>query len=533
MKNRTPATCKTSHDNVQDLGRRRFLGSAAAAGFVLSASGLLLPSNARAADEKPQRGGHLKLGLDGGQTTDILDPGTYSGSTMFVVGFTWGDRLVTTDPQSGEALPSLAESWSSSADAKVWTFKLRQDVRFHDGSPLTMNDVVQTLRRHSDKDSKSAALGLLEDIERIEEQNGDLVITLKNGNADLPLLLTDYHLQIQQNGGMDDPENVIGTGPYKLESFEPGVRITFTRNEDDWNEDRGFVDSVEILVINDNTARIAALSSGKVHFINSLDPKTMKLLSRAPNVETLSTPGKGFYSFLMHGDTAPFDNNDLRMALKLAVDRQAMLDNILGGYGTLGNDYPVNDAYALSPTGIPQREYDPEKAAFHYKKSGHEGPISLRTSNAAFSGAVDAAVLFQSTAKEAGITLDIKREPDDGYWSNVWNKKPFCASYWGGRPTQDIRYTTTQLSTSTWNDTRYKNLDFDRKLLEARAETDQEKRAALYQEMAMMVRDNSGLILPVFNNYLNAQAKNVKGWVDDLGNDLSNGQIASRLWLAA
>ncbi|MBU1317152.1 MAG: ABC transporter substrate-binding protein [Alphaproteobacteria bacterium] len=526
MKNRQSSTQRTG------VNRRAFLASAAVAGFAATASGLLMPRESFAADE-PQRGGHLVLGLDGGQTTDVLDPGTYAGSTMFLVGFTWGDRLVTSDPVTGEALPSLAESWTSSDDAKVWTFKLRKDVRFHDGSAYTINDAVQTLRRHSDKNSTSAALGLLEEIKTIEDKGGDLVITLNNGNADLPLLLTDYHLQIQKNGGMDDPNSAIGTGPYKLESFEPGIRITFSKNEDDWNEDRGFVDSVEVLVINDNTARIAALSSGKVHFINTLSPKTMSLLSRAPTIETISTKGKGFYSFLMHGDTAPFDNNDLRMALKLVIDREAMLNTVLGGYGTLGNDYPVNDAYALAPTGIPQRAYDPEEAAHYFKKSAHEGPVLLRTSDAAFTGAVDASVLFQANAKKAGIDIQLQREPADGYWSNVWNKKPFCASYWGGRATQDVRYTTTQLSTSTWNDTRFKDPAFDKKLLEARAETDTEKRRELYREMAMTVRDNSGLILPVFNNYLNARSVKMKGWIDDVGNDLSNGQIASRAWLAS
>lgn len=507
--------------------RRNMLRGMVGAGFVLGVSGLWQPAQAQAT---PKRGGDLRLGLDNGQSTDMLDPGTSSGSTMFVTAFCWGDRLVTTDPTSGEALPSLAESWSSSEDAKVWTFRLRKDVTFHDGTPFTVTDAAQTLRRHSDAGSTSAALGLLEDIERIREEAGDLVITLKNGNADLPLLLTDYHLQIQKNGGMDNPNDAVGTGPYKLESFEPGVRISFTRNENDWNPDRGYVNNVEILVMNDSTARIAALSSGRVHFINSLDSKTIGLLARAPNIETISTPGKGFYSFLMHGNTAPFDNNDLRMALKLSVDRNEILEKILGGYGTIGNDYPVNGAYALAPDDIEQRAYDPDEAAHYYRKSGHSGPIELRTANAAFSGAVDAAVLFQTSAKRAGIDLQIRREPDDGYWSNVWNVVPFCASYWGGRPTQDIRYTTTQLSTSPWNDTRFKSPEFDAKLLEARAETDQDRRRALYRDMAVMVRDNSGLILPVFNNFLNARVKNLQGWVDDIGNDLSNGQIASRVW---
>src|SRR5690606_34887837 len=150
-------------------------------------------------------------------------------------------------------------------------------------------------------------------------------------------LLTDYHLQIQPNGGVDDPNAAIGTGPYKLTGYEPGVRATFEKNQNDWRDDRGHVDSVEIIVMNDATARVTAVMSGQVHFINTVEPKTVDLLRRSSNVEILQTSGKGFYSFLMHCDTAPFDNSDLRMALKLAVDREAILNQVLAGFGTIGN----------------------------------------------------------------------------------------------------------------------------------------------------------------------------------------------------
>ena len=285
--------------------------------------------------------------------------------------------------------------------------------------------------------------------------------------------------------------------------------------------------------MNDLTARINALRSGQVDFINVVQPKVVPLLKRLPEVEILRTPSKGFYAFLMHCDTAPFDNNDLRMALKLAIDREAILKQVVGGFGTIGNDYPINASYALAPTDIEQRPYDPDKAAFHYKKSGHDGPILLRTSDAAFPGAVDAAQLFQISAAKAGIKLDVQREPSDGYWTEVWNKKPFCASYWGGRPTQDARYSTSYVSNAEWNDTRFKRPDFDKLVAEARGELDETKRRALYRQMAVTVHDEGGLILPVFNDYLNASSKKLKGFVDDIGNDLSNGRIASRVWLQA
>ncbi|MDI7862170.1 ABC transporter substrate-binding protein [Rhizobiaceae bacterium n13] len=510
------------------MNRREFMGRAALLGLSATAAGSLFATASRA--DEPKRGGHLKLGLQGGAATDSLDPASYSGSVAFVIGHCWGDTLVESDPATGGPLPSLAESWESSPDASVWTFKMRKGVQFHDGKPLTVADVVATIKRHSDAGSKSGALGLLSSVKGIEDKAGDLVITLSEGNADLPLILTDYHLVIQPNGGVDDPLACIGTGPYKLTSFQAGVRATFEKNASDWRSDRGFVGSVEIIVMNDATARIAALSSGQVHFINSIEPKTVELLKRAPTVEILRTPGKGFYSFLMHCDTAPFDNNDLRLALKYAIDRQAILDRVVGGYGTIGNDYPVNGNYALAPEGIEQRVYDPDKAAFHFKKSGHGGSVLLRTSDAAFPGAVDAAIVFQESAKKAGIPIELRREPDDGYWTNVWNVQPFCASYWGGRPTQDQRYSTSYLSSAEWNDTRFKRPEFDKLVLQARSELDEAKRRELYRTMAVTVRDEGGLILPVFNDYINGSAKSLKGFVHDIGNDLSNGYVASRVW---
>jgi len=166
-------------DQLSDLkiGRRRFLGGAVALGALPGlASGLLMPRDARAQETK--RGGHLKLGLKGGATSDALDPATYSASVLFVIGRLWGDTLVEPDPKTGAPLPSLATSWTPSADASVWTFKIRSDVQFHDGSKMTVADIVATLKRHADKNSQSGALGLMASITGIEEKAGYLVVYL-------------------------------------------------------------------------------------------------------------------------------------------------------------------------------------------------------------------------------------------------------------------------------------------------------------------------------------------------------------------
>jgi peptide/nickel transport system substrate-binding protein len=144
-----------------------------------------------------------------------------------------------------------------------------------------------------------------------------------------------------------------------------------------------------------------------VHVINRVEPRTGALLERAPGIVIQSVPSKGHYVFIMHCNTPPFDNADLRMALKLAMDREQMVQQILQGHAQLGNDFPINEAYALFPEGIDQRAYDPDEARHYYERSGHSGPILLRTSEVAFPGAVDAALLYQQQAQAAGIQIEV------------------------------------------------------------------------------------------------------------------------------
>ncbi len=513
------------------LSRRDFLGRAAALGVGATVANSLLGSAAMAAG--PVKGGLLKAGLQGGESTNSLDPATFLSQVPFSFGKCWGELLFELSPDGGIE-NQIAESVGSSDDAKVWTMKIRKDIEFHNGKTLTPADVVATLERHSDPKSKSAALGILKGIDTIKADGNEVVVSLKDANADFPYLMSDYHLIIQPNGGKDKPDAGISAGPYKVATNDPGVRYGGEKFANYWQGDKlGHADHVEIVVINDATARTAALQSGQVNMINRVEPKIVSLVKRIAGVTIQNVSGRGFYPFNMFCDTAPFDNNDLRMALKLAMDRKQMLDKILRGYGSIGNDIPVNEAYPLFSDDIPQREFDPEKAASFYKKSGHSGSILLRTSDVAFPGAVDAAELYQQSCAKAGIKIDVKREPGDGYWSEVWNKKPFSLSYWGGRPTQDQMYSTAYLSTADWNDTRFKRDSFDKMIIAARGELDKDKRKKMYRDIDMVMRDQGGLIVPFFNQYIDASGKGVEGWVKNPAAEMSNGYALAECWLAA
>lgn len=111
--------------------------------------------------------------------------------------------------------------------------------------------------------------------------------------------------------------------------------------------------------------------------------------------------------------------------------------------------------------------------------------------------------------------------------------QPFSASYWGSRATQDQFYSGAYLSSADWNDTRFKNEKFDKLLITARGELDEAKRREMYRDMAVLVRDEGGTILPMFNDFVNAASKKLQGYVKDIGNDMSNGYVATRVWLDA
>ncbi len=511
------------------LDRRAFMGRAAALGVSTSLAGGLLSSAAFAAG--PNKGGLIKAGLQGGESTNSLDPATFSSSVPTTFGNCYGERLVEVSAE-GDISYRIAESIEATPDAKTWHFTIRQDIEFHNGKTVTAEDVMKTMERHSGEDTKSGALGIMRGIESMRADGNVFSVTLSEANADLPYLMSDYHLIIQPNGGIDAPDAGISAGPYKVVVNEPGVRHGGEKFANYWDDSRGHADQVEIIVINDSTARTAALQGGQVHAINRVEPKVAGLIARLPGVSVHNIAGRGHYVFIMHADTAPFDNNDLRMALKLSINREEMVEKILRGYGTVGNDMPINAAYPLFSDDIEQRTYDPDLARHYFEKSGHDGPVLLRTADGAFPGAVDAAQLFQQSAAAAGIELEVKREPNDGYWSEVWNKQPFCASYWGGRPVQDQMYSTAYKSDADWNDTRFFRSDFDALLSEAKAELDLVRRKEIYREMGVMLRDEGGLICPMFNDFIDAVGDDLMGFEADPNGESMNNHVLTKTWLA-
>ncbi len=493
--------------NLSDLTRRDLLVAGAAA---LGAG--LAPHNALA-QGAPKRGGKFRLGLTGGNTGDSHDPATWGTGALINFGL-WGavyNNLLEIGPD-GKVTPELAESFEASPDAKTWTFKLRSGVTFHNGKTLDADDVVASINHHRGAQTKSSAKAILAVVADVKADGKDRVVfTLSSGSADFPASITDYHLPIgPQKDGKIDWEPAIGTGGYTLVSHERGVKMVLKRNPSYWKPGRAWFDEVEIVNIPDVAARMNALVSGQVDAIASPDIKTLALLQRNTSVVVEEQPGTTHYTMPMFTDVAPFNNKDVRLALKFAIDRKALVQTILRGHGREGNDSPITPANVYFNEKLLPRPYDPEKARFHLKQAGMSSlKVDLSASDAAFGGALDTAVLFKEHASKAGIDVNVIREPNDGYWTNVWTKKPFVMCFWAGRPTEDWMFSQVYAKGTPYNDTHWDNDRFNALLLQARAELNTSKRAEMYGEMQTIVSNDGGVIIPMFANNIHARSSKI------------------------
>jgi len=363
-------------------------------------------------------------------------------------------------------------------------------------------------------------------------------VTLKGGDADFPFILSDYHLNVcPSNGdGTIDWQSGIGTGGYVLKDHAPGDRSLTTRNPNYWKEGHAHFDEVETYQIADVNARTSALRSGAIEAMQGVEVKTVHLLKRVPGVVVKSVTGNKQITLPMRTDTAPYDNNDLRTAVKYIIDRKQWLESIAFGFGELGNDSPVGPAniYRATNEELPQREYDVDKAKFHLKKAGHS-KISLQfhAADTGFTGSLDAAQLMRETAAPAGIDIEIVREPNDGYWSNVWMKKPWVACYWSGRPTENWIFSQIYAADASWNDTYWKHDRFNELLIQGRAELDADKRREIYVEMQRIVHNEGGVALPLFMSDVMAHSDKIMT-PDTIGNNLEmdGAKSGERWWFA-
>ncbi len=507
--------------------RREILKLMMATGVTAATANHLFSSGGAVLAATPKKGGSIRVASNLHGPDDQLDPTLFTSTIDYSRGRATYNGLLQLSNEL-EPQPELAESFESNSDATEWTFQIRRGVTFHDGQNLTADDVVYSMNRHLGEDSKSTIKAVLSSVQEWRKTGPYEVKAIMNtSNADLPILLGLFQSKIVKEG-TDGAGN--GTGPFVLESFEPGVKSVHTRNENYWREGAN-LEAVEITAITDPVARVNAVLAGDVHMVASIEPRAFRQIESSNGVQLLSIPAALQLGICCLKSTEPGSSDDFVKAMQYIQDRERIVNKILKGKGSIGNDTPVMKAHGRDfCSELPQRQYDPDKAKYHFEKSGYStaelfvAPI--------VSGIEDVALLTQANCAKIGFDLQIKRVPTDGYWGAVWLTEPLNVVLWNMRPTAHSQMAIQFAPGAKWNDTYWNNERMGELLKLSLAETDPDKRHAMFCEMQTLIHNGSGMVIPAFSNVNDAIADNIMGMPTVPLGQLGGNEWPEFIWLA-
>lgn len=444
-----------------------------------------------------------KLNLD-----PINQPST---ENSIVIGLTY-NRLMDLS-STFEVSPELAESWSSNVDGSEWTFKLRQGVKFHDGKDFTAKDVVYTFKRLIDPTSGSeaaATLAFLNPAGITAPDDYTVVFKTDKPVVELPVLITNKNTFIVAEGATTESiaASPNGTGPFIPQDFnvsdQPHV---FTKNASYFEAGLPKADCVEFFAIQEATTLNASLLAGEIDVAQQVSYATLPTLQNNPDIQLATAGPATQMTMAMWVDTPPFDNLNVRKALKMVIDRKAMLETVLLGYGYIGDDNPVppQSPYAWRPEAeVPGPDVEGAKALLAEAGYGPGNPLKIDLYTSEYiPGAVAMAEVFKDQAAAAGIEINLIIGAASEHWDNVWLKYSFVGSGWNARhPGEGLAI--AHRSNAQFPETHWYRDDFDKELDSANTESDPAKRLALYQQAEQLITEEGGSIVPLFQQIVSA-----------------------------
>lgn len=480
------------------------------AGLVVAAS-LLAAASASAEPTGVFRQAH-ELGFGAQSSLDPIAKGRVFQITEKIM-----NRLVRPG-LDGKPAPDLAVSWTANKEATEWTFKLREGVRFHDGSAFDAKDVVFSLKRVLDPERASPARSAVKMIKEVKALDDKTVqITLDTPFADLPLQLMDYRLRMLPEG-MSDKDIAtkgVGTGPFKVKTFDAQGVTVLAANMDYWEGKPG-VASMEVIGIPDGQARLQALLGGQIDMERGITAQQIRLLKGSNKFNVQEIPTGNWRGLVFRTDVKPFSDARVRKALRMVANRAELVKLVLGGGGIVTCDNPVepNDQYRAD-LKCPQ---DIAGAKALLAKAGYPNGLDVTVYVATLEPTwPNLAVAYQRQAAAAGIKVKIVQAPTDGYWKQVWMKKDAYATRWNERPADQVMH-EVYLSTAKWNESFQRSKEFDGLLAAARRELDFAKRKAIYVKAQQWLWENTGTLIPYHVTKYVGVAKRVKN-LDEVKND--------------
>ena len=460
-------------------------------------------------------GGNFRVGVTGGGSKDIIDGQqivTKPDQARLLAGF---ESLLFFD-ENYQLQPNLAtEITQDSPD--TYTIVLQEGIEFHNGKPLTPEDVIFSLQRIVDPKLGLFGFAGLSSIDPkgITKVDAKTVrMKLKFADSTIRDQLGTYTNAIVPVGYTRSGQQ-IGTGPFKLKSFQPGQQSVHTKFANYWRKGQPYFDSVTVTDFADSSAQVNALLAGQIDAMTDVPFAQVPVVKGHGGLSILNSEGGGWVPLCMRIDVAPFNDNRVRQAFRLIVDRQGMVEQVLSGFGRIANDlYGVFDPGY--DTALPQRKQDIAKAKALLAAAGHANMnVDLHTTDGA-AGMVDVAKVFAQQAKAAGVTVNVKIDPN--YYGDQYLKLPFSIDFWGTRSFL-AQVGSGSLPGSPYNETKWppKGSNYQALYKQALASDDEQKRISIIHQMQTLEYNEGGYIIPFFNNLVDGYSSKVQGFQPNKG----------------
>jgi peptide/nickel transport system substrate-binding protein len=477
----------------------------------------------------PVKGGTLRLGASGGGTGDTLEAQNLVTNADFARAYALYEGL-TTVSNGGEVVNVLAESLEPNADATEWTIRVRPGVLAHDGKPFGARDVLFSLQRIvSQKLPGLSALGPIEISGATVLDAQTLRVPFSTPYGILPDQLA-YNTTFMVPVGFNPKTNPIGTGPFKYQSFTPGQQSTWVRFDEYWDHPRPYLDALEVIDFADETAQVNAFQAGQVDAIDYLSATSVAALKAAGGVAIVSKTG-AWEPFTMRVDRAPFNDVRVRTALKLSVNRSQMLEQVFGGYGTVGNDvWGIYDPDFYH--GLPQRVQDIEQAKSLLKSAGQSSPQAVLVTTPAAPGMVQAAQVLATQASASGFQIKLQQQQPTPYYAQSYLKVTFSQDYLPFLPyLVDAGYTT--VAGASYNSTHFSDPTYNGYYKRAIETTDNTVRREMIQQMLEVDYHEGGYCIPFFYPVIDGVTDKVRGITPSVTGLALGGFDYKNIWMAA
>ncbi|MFD3876575.1 ABC transporter substrate-binding protein [Streptomyces microflavus] len=469
-----------------------------AAGLLAACSGGGAESKSTAAsggaDDKPRSGGTLRVGALGRASAITRDPhGTQGNESDYLILALVFDTLTVPGSRTNTA-PRLAASWEPSTDLKTWKFKIAQGAVFHDGTPVTSEDVVWSLKRLRDTPSGAARLPGVQ-AKNISAESTDTVVVVSDyANAQFPLM-TRFSSFVMKKGTKDaEIAKAPGTGPFQLDWFRGG-NARLVRNEK-WYGPKVHLDAIEVTMFETPQAMTNALLAGQIDLASNAGAVAARTAESRKDLQVLRRPDDMAMPIVMRtAKGSPFVDERVREAMRLVVDREAMVEQVLSGYGTVANDIlgTGDPDYAK---GIPQRKRDVAKAKQLLKDSGFDLSKTYElVTTEDIPGLADSATLFANQAREAGIKIKVVKQESGAFYEKTWKTGDFYVTYWGTNDSVVFFASKTMVGEAGQNEAGWNDAGFDAAYRKVIGTADPKQRTAALTELQKIEHDRSGYLL--------------------------------------